>query len=65
MTTCEQASSWQELEDDEGFDTLSAQMAAGLSQVVQGQLAKAIQLIDEQLAKEGKYLNGRQILDRV
>ena len=42
MTNCEQASSWQELEDDEGFETLSAKMAAGLIQVVQGQLTKDI-----------------------
>jgi len=36
-------------------------MASGLIQIVQGQLAKEIQLIDKQLAKHGKYLNGRQI----
>jgi len=61
MTNCESVSSWQELEDDEGFETLSAKMASGLIKVVQGQLAKEIQLIDDQLSKQGKYLNGRQI----
>ena len=52
---------WQLLEDDEGFETLSANMASGLIQVVHGQLAKEIQLIDDQLSKHGKYLNGRQM----
>ena len=36
-------------------------MASGLIQIVQGQLVKEIQLIDDQLSKHGKYLNGRQI----
>ena len=36
-------------------------MAPGLLAIVTDQLAKALQLIGEQLAKEGECLNGRQI----
>ena len=50
-----------ELEDDEGFETLSVKMGAGLASVVTGELGRTIGVEEERRAQQGKMLNGRQM----
>ena len=61
ITKVEHAKSWQELEDNEGLSTLSAKLAQGIIEQLYGKLGQSLTLLDEQLQKTGKMLNGRQI----
>ena len=62
ITEVENAQSWEELEDDEEFYTLSAKIAAGLIIIMYGELGRRITILDDQLSRKGEMLNGRQIL---
>ena len=53
--------SLEELEDDGKFPLLSAKAAVGFKKTVQGELLREIERMEEQLDKEGKQLNGRQL----
>ena len=50
------------MEDDEEFYTLSAKIAAGIIQIIYGELGRRITILDDQLSRKGEMLNGRQIL---
>ena len=57
----ERALSLEELEDDEGFETLSAKAATGFLNIVHGEFARQIENYEEELSKKEKMLNGRQM----
>jgi hypothetical protein len=62
ITEVGHAQSWEELENDEEFYTLSAKIAAGIIQIIYGELGQRIPILDDQLSRKGEMLNGRQIL---
>ena len=51
-----------ELEDDKGFDSLSAKAAIGFYAILHGEFKRTVELIDEKRAASGTMLNGRQYL---
>ena len=55
------AKSIEELEDDEGYDSLSAKAAIGLHKKCHGEFKRQIEIIEEELALQDKMLNGRQL----
>ncbi len=62
MFAIEKAESVDDLEDDEGFETLDAKLRDAWNGITKGILVKEIQLADQILKeKKGTQLNGRQI----
>ena len=61
ISAIEAASSIEDLQDDEGFETLSAKVGAGLSSLVHGELERQISVLEEKMAHEGRMMNDRQI----
>ena len=50
-----------ELEDSEGFPQLDAKMAAALSKIITGELARKLNAIGEQLSLKDEMLTGRHV----
>ena len=60
MAKAEFSNSTEELEDDEGFDLLSAKIATGLSKICHGEFQRQLDVLEEQKTLDGKgMLNGR------
>ena len=51
-----------ELRNSDGFDSLDAKLAAALTKIATGELGRRIMLMVEQEASKGRMLKGRQIL---
>ena len=51
----------EDLQDDEGFDTLSVKLASALMSLMKADFKRQVILKEEELMKEGKMLNGRQM----
>ena len=60
LSQIDQAKSYQELEDDGPFPSISAKMAMQLSKKCYGEFGRQITLLEEQLSREAYMLNGRQ-----
>ena len=52
----------EDLLDDEGYETLSYKIAAGLIVACHGEFKRNIELMEAKLEKKGESLNGRQLL---
>ena len=52
----------EDLEDDEGRDTLSSKLAAGLQYCITGDFRREINILEEAAGKADRMLNGRQLL---
>ena len=63
LTEIEKALNMEDLEegDNDPFESLSAKVAAGLSDIFQGDLERQVAVIEARLEQEGKLLNGRQM----
>ena len=62
ITNTEKAKTMEELEDDEGFESLNAKIAAGLLEIVTGEFQRRLMLKMETAAlHEVRMINGRQI----
>ena len=55
------ATTFEELEDDGDFESLSAKIASGFANIIHGEFARQIEYLEQQLALTNKMLNGRQI----
>ena len=58
----EKATTADDLQDSGTFPSLDAKLAAALSRILTGELARQINVIKEQKASEDLFLKGRQIL---
>ncbi len=61
ITEAENAKSFEELSDSGVFLTLDSKIAAALSKVLEGELGRKVQVIEEKLATEGTMMMGRQM----
>ena len=61
MARAEIARGIEELEDDEGFETLNAKVATGVWKITTGEFQRELELLEEKEAAEGRLLNGRQL----
>ena len=63
ISEVESAKSWRDLFDLPGaiFSVLNAKIASGLSNIIQGDLCKDVELIESELDKTQQMLNGRQL----
>ena len=62
ISKAEKAKSWEDLEDDEGMDSLSAKVATGIIKIATQEFANNVQYLQETNIVKGKgLLNGRQI----
>ena len=63
ISQVEAAKDWKDLvnKEDDQFIELNAKIASGLAQILQGDICKQIEIIETELDKEHKLLNGRQI----
>ncbi len=60
IAKCEKVQNSEELEDNEGFDSLSATVSTGLDMILVGDVRSQVRLLEEEAALQNKMINGRQ-----